>query len=88
MRRTLIDCVAALAAMNRIAGRRLADDFGRSGEPLFHVSPAILSLFVFHGANGLPRQESSVHAGLLSARLDRLGLNAGQVRFDHHGYPQ
>jgi hypothetical protein len=29
-----------------------------------------------------------VHAGLLSARLDRLGLNAGQVSFDHHCYPQ
>src|SRR2546422_7153804 len=88
LRRALIDREAALAAMNRIAGQRLADNFRRSGEPLFHVSPAILSLFVFHCANGLPGQESVVLAGLLSARLDCLGLNAFQTSFDHHGYPQ
>ena len=88
LRRALVDCEAALATMNCIAGHRLADNFRGSGEPLFHMPPAILSLFVFHGANRLPGQERTVLAGLLSARLDCLGLNAGQASFDHHGYPQ
>ena len=87
LRRALIDCEAALATMNRVSRHRFADNFGRRGEPLLYVPPAVLFFFIFYGTNSLPGQESVVLAGLFGARLDCFGLNAGKASFDHYGLP-
>jgi len=81
--RTLIDCEAALATMDRISGRGFLDYFRRSSQPLLHVPLAVLALFVFDCANSLPGQKCAILAGRLSSGLDRFRLNACQVSFDH-----
>jgi hypothetical protein len=73
--------------MNCVAGRCLLFDFGWSSRPLLDVALAVLTLFVFDGANSLSRQESAVLTGLLSARLDSFGLNIGEAGLDHHVNP-
>jgi len=53
LRRALIDCVAALAAMNRVAGRGLGYNFRRSRDPLFNVGLTLLALFILDCAHRL-----------------------------------
>lgn len=86
LRRAFVDSVAALTTVNRVTGRRLRRNFSRSGQPLLHVSLAILALLVFDGAYGLSGQERVIRAGLFGARLDCFRLNAGQIELGCHAY--